>query len=164
LATKGSRWENVKKKFHDTIEKQIINDKPRKIALGCAFGIGINFFPTMGLGFVFAFLLAVIFRVNRATAAVTSLITGPLIPIMYTLNLLVGGLILTPVTGKENLVDFVIDQYAIILKLGNIEDKIFSFLEFFGATFILGAVVNATIFGTAFYYLVSYRLGKKAVD
>ncbi|MDW7649724.1 MAG: DUF2062 domain-containing protein [Bacillota bacterium] len=156
-----SRWEKVKKRFFETIEKQIVNDKPRSIALGCSLGIGINFFPTLGLGFLFAFLLAALFRVNRAGATVTSLITGPLIPIMYALNLVVGGLILTPVTGKENLLEFVIHQYAVILKLGNIQDKIFGFLEFFGSTFVLGAVVNATIMGTAFYFLVSFILNKK---
>jgi uncharacterized protein len=155
-----SRWENVKKRFYDTIEKQIIKDKPHKVALGCAFGIGINFFPTLGIGFIFAFLLAVLFRGNRASAAVTSLMTAPLIPLMYTLNLVIGGLILTPVTGKENLVEFIIDQYSIMLKLGNIKDKIFSFLEFFGSTFLLGAAINATIFGIACYFFVSFMLNK----
>lgn len=155
------KWQDIKKRFYDTIEKQIIKDKPHKVSLGCAFGIGINFIPTLGIGFVFAFLLAVVFRANRASAAVTSLITGPLIPLMYALNLVIGGLILTPVTGKENLVEFIIDQYAVILKLGNIQDKIFSFLEFFGSTFVLGAVVNATIFSIAFYYFVNFLLHKR---
>lgn len=159
---KVSRWNRVKKRFYGTIEKQITTDKPHKIALGCAFGIGINFFPTVGLGFVFAFLLAVLFRANRASAAATSFVTGPLIPIMYTLNLLIGGLILTPVTGKENLVEFMFDQYSIILQMGHINDKIFSFLEFFGSTFLLGAAVNAAIAGTGFYFFVSFILAKKA--
>jgi len=156
-----SRWENVKKRFYSTIEKQILKDKPYKVAQGCALGIGINFIPTLGLGFVFAFLLAVLFRFNRASAAVTSLITAPLVPLMYTLNLVIGGLILTPVTGKENLVEFIIHQYAIMLKMGNIQDKIFSFLEFFGSTFLLGAAINATIIGIGFYYFVRFMLNKK---
>ncbi len=156
-----SRWENVKKRFYLTIETQIIKDKSRNVALGCAFGIGINFFPTLGIGFIFAFLLAVIFRVNRASAAVTSLITAPLIPIMYALNLVVGGLILTPVTGKENIVEFVIDQYSIMLKLGNVKEKIFSFLEFFGSTFLLGAAIGAAIIGIAAYFFVNFMLNKK---
>lgn len=156
------KWESIKNNFFDTMEKQITQDSTRKIALGCALGIGVNFFPTMGIGFILAFLLAALFRVNRAAATATSLMTGPLIPLMYTLNLGVGGLILTPVTGKENLVDFIIDQYAILLKLGNIQDKIFSFLEFFGSTFVLGAVVNATIIGVGFYYFISFMLKKPA--
>jgi len=159
-----ARWKNVKRRFYDTIEKQIIdiNEKPYKVALGCALGIGINFFPTLGIGFVFAFVLAVLFRVNRASAAVTSLVTGPLVPLMYALNLVIGGLILTPVSGKENIIEFVISQYSIILKLGNIQEKIFGFLDFFGSTFLLGAAVNASVFGAAFYFFVGYLLNKRS--
>lgn len=161
MTEKFTRWEKVKKRFYNTLEKQILAEKPYKVALGCSLGIGINFFPTLGIGFIFAFILAVLFKVNRASAAATSLITGPLVPLMYALNLLTGGLILTPVTGKENLVEFVISQYSIILKLGNIREKIFSFLEFFGSTFLLGAAVNAALFGTAFYFFVRFMLNKR---
>ncbi|UNC90825.1 DUF2062 domain-containing protein [Candidatus Contubernalis alkaliaceticus] len=158
-----AKWKNFKSRFYDTIEKQIleINEKPYKVALGCALGIGINFFPTIGIGFIFAFVLAVLFRVNRASAAVTSLVTGPLIPLMYALNLVIGGFILTPVSGKENIIEFVISQYSIILKLGNIQEKLFGFLDFFGSTFLLGAAVNAALFGTAFYFFVGYILNKR---
>jgi len=155
-----TKWKNIKNRFYDTIEKQI-KEKPYKIALGCALGIGINFFPTMGIGFIIAFVLAVLFKVNRASAAVTSLLTGPLIPLMYALNLVVGGLILTPVTGQENLKEFVINQYSLILRLGNIQEKIFGFLEFFGSTFLFGAAVNAALFGTAFYFFVRFMLNKR---
>lgn len=156
------RWENIKKRFYSTIENQILKERPYKVALGCALGIGINFFPTFGIGFAVAFVLAVVFKVNRASAAATSLLTGPLIPLMYALNLVIGGLILTPVAGNENLKEFVISQYSIILKLGNIQEKIFGFLEFFGSTFLLGAVVNAALFGTVFYFFVRYLLSKRA--
>ncbi|MDO9534102.1 MAG: DUF2062 domain-containing protein [Bacillota bacterium] len=157
-----SKLENLKKRFYSTIEKQVveIKEKPYKVALGCALGIGINFVPTLGIGFIFAFLLAVIFRVNRASAAVTSLLTGPLVPLMYALNFVVGGIILTPVLGEESLVEFIIGQYSIILKLGNIQDKILSFLELFGFTFLLGAAVNAVLFGIGFYFLVIFLLRK----
>ncbi len=155
------RWKNIKQQFFTTIDKQI-KEKPFKVALGCTLGLGINFFPTLGIGFVFAFVLAAILKVNRPSAAVTSLLTAPLIPLMYALNLFTGGLILTPVSGKENLVEFVVSQYSIILKLGDIHEKIFGFLEFFGSTFLLGAVVNAALFGIAFYYLVDYMLSKRA--
>ncbi len=156
------KWEKLKKRFYSTIEKQIveIKEKPYKVALGCSLGIGVNFIPTLGIGFIFAFILAVIFRVNRASAAVTSILTGPLVPLMYALNFVVGGIILTPVTGEENLWEFIIGQYSLILKLGNIQDKIFSFLELFGFTFLLGATVNAVLFGLGFYFFVIFMLRK----
>jgi len=163
LAAKGlSKWENLKKRFYSTIEKEIveIKEKPYKVALGCALGVGINFIPTLGIGFILAFLLAAIFRINRASATVTSLVTGPLVPLMYALNFIVGGLLLTPALGEESVVEFIIRQYAVILQLGNIQDKIFSFLELFGYTFLLGAVVNSLLFGTGFYFLSSFLLRK----
>lgn len=157
-----SRWQRTKQQFYSTIEKQIWRDKPYKVALGCALGIGINFFPTLGIGFIFAFVLAMLFRINRACATVTSLLAGPLVPLMYALDLFIGGIVLTPVTGKDNLVEFIVNQYSIALKPGNTWDKIFGFVEFFGSTFLLGAIVNAALFGTAFYFLVTFMLRKRA--
>ncbi len=157
-----SRWENLKKRFYSTIEKQIveIKEKPYKVALGCALGISINFIPTLGIGFILAFFLAALLRVNQASAAVTSLLTGPLVPLMYALNFVIGGLILAPVMEKESLLEFIIGQYSLILKVGHFQDKIFSFFELFGFTFLLGAAVNAVIFGIAFYFFVNFMLNK----
>lgn len=162
IAKRLSKWENLKNRFYSTIENQVVEmkEEPYKVALGCALGIGINFVPTLGIGFIFAFLLAVIFRVNRAGAAVTSLLTGPLVPLMYALNIVVGGTILTPALGEDSLADFIIGQYAIILKLGNFQEKVLSFLELFGLTFLLGAVVNAVLFGIGLYFLVIFLLRK----
>lgn len=158
-----TRAEKLKQKFFEILDSQIISDTSHRVALGCALGIVINFFPTLGIGFLVAFLLAAFFKANRPSAAAASLLTAPVIPLMYTINLGVGGLILTPATGKENLTEFVLDQYAIMLSLGNINEKIFSFLDFFGTTFILGAVVNAAIFGIVCYYLVERMLKKRAL-
>lgn len=154
-----SRWKNLKKRFYEIIEKQI-KEKPYKVALGCALGIAINFIPTLGIGFIFAFLLAMLFKVNRASATATSLLTGPLVPLMYALNFVSGGLILTPATGNESLADFIIGQYSIILKLGNFQEKIFGSLELLGVTFLLGAAINAAVFGTIFYFFVIFMLNK----
>ena len=161
--TKGfflSGWKNYKEKFYTTIEKQIveIKEKPFKVALGCALGIGINFIPTFGVGFVLAYFLAIIFRANQACAAATSLLTGILIPIMYALNFVTGGLILVPVMEKENILEFIKNQYFLILRTGPLKDKILSAAELFGVTFLLGAVVNAFVFSLGFYFFVNYIL------
>ena len=156
------RWEKLKKQFYSTIEKQIVEvkEKPYKVAFGCAIGISINFIPTFGVGFILAFFLAGLFKANKASAAVTSLITGPLVPLMYAFNFFLGGLIWAPVMERESLWEFIIGQYALILKLGNFKAKILSFLELFGLTFLLGATVNAVLFGIACYFLVNYLLNK----
>ncbi|MGI5882630.1 MAG: DUF2062 domain-containing protein [Dethiobacteria bacterium] len=156
------KWKDLKERFYSTLEKQVveIKEKPYKVALGCALGIAINFIPTLGIGFILAFLLAMLFKINRASAAVTSLVTGPLVPLMYALNFVVGGIILTPVLGEESIADFIIGQYSMILKLGNIKDKIYGFLELFGSTFLVGAAVNALLFGLGFYFLAIFLLRK----
>ena len=155
-------WARLKKSFYNVIDKQILKDSPPRIARGCGLGIAINFIPTLGLGFAVAFLCAVIFRSNRASAVGTSLALAPLVPVMYALNLVVGGLILTPVAGHENIVEFIVSQYALILSIGSLKDKMFGFLEFFGTTFMLGAGVNAVVFGFALYLFVNHLLKKKA--
>jgi len=156
------RWEKLKKQFYSTIEKQMVElkEKPYKVALGCAMGISINFIPTFGVGFILAFFLAGLLKANKASAAVTSLVTGPLVPLMYAFNFFLGGLIWAPVMEKENLWDFIVGEYALILKLGDFKAKILSALELFGFTFLLGATINAALFGISCYLLVNYLLNK----
>ena len=156
------RWKKLRQSFYKTIERQIvvIREKPSKVSLGCALGIAVNFFPTLGAGFIVAFFLAALLRISKASAAVTSLLTGFLIPFMYALNFLTGSLILAPASDTEGLVDFIATQYSLLLTVGNLQDKIISFLELFGSTFLLGAVINAAIFGAIFYYFVNMLLKK----
>jgi len=163
IANLLTKWETFKKRFYATIEYQVVElkEKPYKVALGCALGIGINFIPTFGIGFAFAFLLAAMFRANRASATATSLLTGPLVPLKYAMNFVVGGIILTPVLGKENLQEFIISQYVNILQFSNgFENRVVDFLELFGYTFMLGAAINAVLFGTGFHFFVMFLLRK----
>lgn len=161
-----SKSENLKKQFYNTLKKQIveIKEKPYKVALGCALGISINFIPTFGIGFILAFFLATLLKINQAGAAITSLLTGPLVPLMYALNFIIGGLILAPVMEKENLLDFIIGQYSLILKMGNFKEKILSILELFGLTFLVGSAINAIIFGLIVYLIVKVLLNKYIIS
>ena len=51
MAVKGlSRWENLKKRFYTTIEKEIVEIKENlQGCTGMRFRIGINFIPTLVL-------------------------------------------------------------------------------------------------------------------
>lgn len=150
----------VRERFYRTIEQQVfeIKEEPKKVALGCALGIGINFFPTLGAGFILAFILASLFRINKASAAITSLLTGPLVPLMYALNLFIGGTILAPAMGTESFFDFVARQYLLVLKVTSFREKIFSFLELLGITFLTGALINALFFSALAYFLAGMIL------
>lgn len=152
----------MKEKFHRTVDNQLdeIKEKPGKLALGCAFGLMVNFFPTLGFGFLLALLLAIIFKANKVGATAISLITGPLIPLKYTLNLVTGGLIQAHGEGYD-LFEIIAHQYALIFKLGGFRENLFSFLEFFGSTFMVGALINAAIFGVGFYFLVFLIISRK---
>lgn len=144
--------------FSQLIEQQkqeIIKD-PHGFSLGCSVGLAVNFFPTMGVGFLVAFFLASLLRANKASAAATSLITGPLIPIKYSLNLLVGGLIQAGET--DGFFEFVVRQYAQIARISSIREQLLGFLDFFGTAFIIGAVINAVVFGVALYFLTRHLL------
>lgn len=156
------RWSNLKTRFYNIVNHQVIEikEKPSRVALGCAVGLGVNFFPTFGLGFLFAFILATVLRGNQVSATATSLLTGPLIPLKYALNLLVGGLIQAHGT-ETDLVELIVRQYSLIFKIGGFREQLLSFLDFFGSTFIVGALINATVFGTGFYFGVDFILRKK---
>ncbi len=157
------KWKALKQRFYRKLEKQIMEtkEKPHKVALGCALGIGVNFFPTLGLGFLLAFFLATILKVNRASATAVSLLTGPLVPLMYALNFVSGGIILAEASGRENLLEFVFTQYAMFLRVGQLSEQAFGIIELLGSTFLLGAAVNAIFFGAAFNLFIHYLLNKK---
>ncbi len=158
-----SKWNNVKQRFYSNLEKQLeeTKEQPHKVALGCALGIGVNFFPTLGLGFILAFFLATLLKVNRASATAVSLLTGPLVPLMYALNFVSGGLILAEATGRENVIELIYAQYALILKVGRLQEQLYGFFELLGSTFLLGATVNALLFGFAFNFFINYVLKKR---
>jgi len=148
------KWAQFTAHFRDSIHKE----RPDKVALGSAIGISVNFVPTLGLGFLLAFVLATVLRVSRTSAMATSLITGPLVPIMYGLNLLVGGMIFAPVNGHAGLLDFIANQYTTILRLGNLQAKFLSVLDVVGTTFLVGAAVNAAVFGCCAFFVVRRML------
>ncbi len=157
------RWNTLKRRFYSTVQHQIfeIKEKPRKVALSCTLGVAINFFPTLGFGFLFAFLLAGLLKMNRAAAAVSSLVTAPLVPFMYASNFFVGGAVLAPSMGAESYSYFIVQQYSKMLKIGQLQEKLFGFLELFGLTFLAGALINASLAGVLFYLFVLFVIKKK---
>lgn len=71
-----------------------INDTPVKVALGMGVGVFLGIFPTFGLGMVLAFLLAWIFRFNKASAVIGSTIMNPLTtPFFWSLSCILGAVI-----------------------------------------------------------------------
>ena len=68
------------------------NDTPPKVAAGVAVGVFLGVFPTFGLGLVLAYILAIIFRINKAATLAGSLIMNPLTtPFFWALSAVLGG-------------------------------------------------------------------------
>lgn len=71
-----------------------IDDVPSKIAMGMAVGVFWGIFPTFGLGTVLAFILAVIFRFNKAAAVIGSFIMNPLTtPFFWSGSAILGAML-----------------------------------------------------------------------
>jgi len=70
------------------------NDEPERVAAGLALGVALGVLPTFGLGIVMAVFLAGLFRVNRVSAIVGTLICLPwVMPFFWALSYLTGTLV-----------------------------------------------------------------------
>jgi len=69
-----------------------VNASPAQVAWGVAVGVWLGVFPTFGLGIPLAFLLAWVFRFNKAAAVAGSLLMNPLTtPFFWALSALTGA-------------------------------------------------------------------------
>lgn len=53
------------------------NDSPHKAAMGMALGVALGIFPTFGAGTILAIVLASLFKWNKASALLGSMIMNP---------------------------------------------------------------------------------------
>jgi len=85
-----------------------IDDSPEKIARGFAIGIFWGIMPTLGLAVVFSFPTAIIFRANKFSSIIGTLISNPLTtPFFYTFSYKIGRLLLgcAPLVFSWELID-----------------------------------------------------------
>jgi uncharacterized protein (DUF2062 family) len=107
-----------------------LKDSPKAVAGGFAWGSFVHFYPTFGFGPVFAVTLAHIFQSNIFAATVGWIVTMPLFPFFFYLNLKVGEIFI----GGSNL--------DIALAMKEIIDIKFSGLLYIGKAFFLGSLIN----------------------
>ncbi|MEW5768252.1 MAG: DUF2062 domain-containing protein [bacterium] len=70
------------------------NDSPHKVAMGMAAGVALGIFPTFGGGTILALLLASLFKWNKASALLGSVIMNPFTtPFFWSLSALLGSLL-----------------------------------------------------------------------
>ncbi len=72
-----------------------LNDTPEKVAGGLSLGVILGILPTFGLGIILAVFLAGLFRVNKASSIIGTLVMNPwTTPFFWALSFLTGSFIL----------------------------------------------------------------------
>lgn len=120
---------------------------PGKIALGFALGACVNFYPTFGVGFPFAGLVAGIAMANVPAGLLGDVVFKPLFPFFFYLNLLTGKI-------------FWPARYNNLRHLWKtlVHHPDLSKLETVGKVFFTGALINSLILGAILYLLTFFMV------
>lgn len=113
-----------------------LQDSPKDVAGGLAWGTFVHFYPTCGFGALFAVLMARIFRTNMVAATVGWAVTTPLFPLFFYLNILSGEFMLGRQPG--------LNITAAAVHSLRLRDVIY-----LGKAFTMGSIVNS--FGSVFF-------------
>lgn len=149
--------QKLKKLWADILH---IPDTPHAIALGAAVGLGWNFIPSLGVGPILSVLSAKAFKASGIAAITVNLGTGLFIPLLYSLNLIVGrtltGQWLSQPEVEKNIqdslheslegIEAIVEQPSRFLSLDRITEA--------GLEFFLGGIANAIIAGIIIYGLI----------
>jgi hypothetical protein len=122
-----------------------IRGASEKVARGFAVGLMVNFFPTFGLGVLISGFCARLLGGNLVAGMVGGALLGFSWPLLFLLNIWVGGLFYRPP--------------VILDELADVTEKTMSALVW-GRTFTVGAVLNSLVVG-ALAYLVLRLLYEK---
>jgi uncharacterized protein len=116
-----------------------IRGATERVARGFALGLIINFFPTFGFGVFISGFFARLFGGNMAAGIVGGGLLTFVWPILFYLNIQVGGVFLRPAVPLDDLED--------------VTERTISTLVW-GTTFAIGAFLNALIVGMTVYFLL----------
>lgn len=127
-----------------------LSDSPKKIAAGVALGLAFDFLPIPVISIPLSYLVARITRCNPVAAVATVVFFKLAVPFFYTLNIVVGNVLLGDVPG---------------LDISSAGTSIFApFLDMLaehGYPFLVGSLVNATLVWLAVYSLLMFLLERR---
>jgi hypothetical protein len=121
-----------------------LRDSAERIARGFALGLIVNFFPTLGLGWLASGFLARLLGGNMVAGFVGGAALAFFWPLLFYMNMITGGW----VTGR----------YPIRDPEEVTEERITALL--WGQTFTTGAVLNAACVGLAVYFLLYWAFDR----
>lgn len=142
--TASAMWRDCWLRFergvlYNAIRLTRIRDASEKVARGFAVGLMVNFFPTFGLGMLISGFCARLLGGNWVAGLAGGAALGLLWPVLFLLNIWVGGLFYRP--------PLVLDELA------DVTDKAMSALVW-GRTFTVGAILNSLVVGAVVYLLL----------
>lgn len=150
----------MKEKILQAIRKILASgDDPKKIALACAIGFFVAFFPVFGVHTVMALALAWVFRVSPAITLAATLINNPwTIAPIYGGSLWFGMLI----TGTE-IHEFNINWSSLNWSL------FIELVKLVGIPFVIGCLLLGTVTAVAGYFaalrmVIVYRRKKAGTE
>lgn len=109
-----------------------------KMARGFAIGVACNFYPTFGLGALISGFLARLIGGNMIAGFIGGTLFAIFWPILFYLNIRVGGMFLRPAIAVDDLDDVTVQTVNALV---------------WGQTFAIGSLLNSLIFGLAAYFL-----------
>jgi uncharacterized protein len=116
-----------------------IRGATERVARGFALGLIVNFFPTFGFGVFISGFFARMFGGNMVAGIVGGGVLTCVWPILFYLNIHMGGVFLRPAVPLDQLED--------------VTERTISTLVW-GSTFALGALLNALVVGLTVYFLL----------
>lgn len=125
-------------------------DSPKKIATGVALGVAFDFLPIPIISIPLSYLVARIIRCSPLAAVATVVVLKPLVPVLFTFDLLIGRFF----CGGGPETEVTINGLSF---LGPFLEKIIEH----GYPFLIGSLVNAAFFSCAVYFLLLFVLERR---
>lgn len=136
------------KNYYDKVMS--LPDSPKKIARGVALGIAFDFLPIPIISIPLSYLVARLIRCSPLAAVATVCIFKVLVPVFFTLDMLTGKLL----CGSVPETDITISGYSF---LNPYVEKLIEH----GYPFLVGSIVNATLFSLVVYFLLLILLERR---
>jgi uncharacterized protein (DUF2062 family) len=125
-------------------------DSPKKIATGVALGVAFDFLPVPIISIPLSYLVARLIRCSLLAAPATVIVFKPLVPLFFTFNILIGRIL----CGNVPETNVTISGFSF---LGPYLEKLIAY----GYPFLVGSLVNATLFSLAVYFILLFFLERR---
>jgi len=130
---------------------QLLNlpDAPQKVAQGIALGIAFDFLPVPFISIPLSFIVAKLIRVHAVAATLTVVLFKWAVPLFFTLNIMVGKLLVRGKVPSHVPGAFKHSTHSIT--------AIFLKIKALGFPFLVGSAVNA-LWASIIVYFIALKL------